>query len=147
MTGIDFSDTATGKGKQIADKRGVTVNWIAEDVSTYQLPKSEYDLVAILYLHTDPVERERWLLNALAAVKPDGTFIYIGHDPSNIDHGVGGPQNPEYLPAVEEFTARLQDFDIQRAEVVDRPVVNDPGHSEKLEGVALDTLIRAVKKR
>ena len=145
-TGIDFSDAAIDKGRQIAEKREIKVHWIAEDASTYALPKDEFDLVAILYLHTEPAEMENWLQNALAAVKPGGSFIYIGHDPANIEHGVGGPQDPKFLPSAEKFTKRLNDFDIKRAEVVERPVVNEPGHGrEELKGVALDTLVRAVK--
>jgi len=146
-TGIDFSDTAIEKGKQIANKRGINVHWIADDAATYVLPKNEFDLVAVLYLHTEPAEMERWLHNALEAVRPGGTFIYVGHDPSNIEHGVGGPQDPKLLPAADDFTKRMEDFDIQRAEVVDRPVVNEPGHGrEELKGVALDTLVRAIKR-
>jgi len=146
-TGIDFSDAAIDKGRQIAEKRGVHVHWIAEDASIYVLPKDKFDLVAILYFHTDPAEMESWLQIALDAVKPGGTFIYIGHDPSNIKHGVGGPQDPKFLPSAEEFTRRMDAFDIERAGVVDRPVINEPGHGrEELKGVALDTLVRAIKR-
>ena len=146
-TGIDFSDAAIDKGKQIAKKREINVNWIVGDAATYSLPKEAFDLVAILYLHTDPTETDGWLQKALNAVKPGGTFIYIGHDPSNIEHGVGGPQDPAYLPCAEEFTKRMDNFVIERAEVMDRPVVNEPGHGrEGLMGVALDTLVRAIKR-
>jgi SAM-dependent methyltransferase len=146
-TGIDFSDEGIDKGRQIAAKRGLDVHWIAEDASTYALPKNEFDLVAVLYLHTEHDEMQAWLQNALNAVKPSGTFIYIGHDPSNIEHGVGGPQNPDFLPSAEVFTQCMTGFDVERAEVIERPIVNEPGHGRhELKGIALDTLVRAVKK-
>ncbi len=144
-TGIDFSEVGIDKARQIARKRNVAVNWIAGDVSNSALEEEAYDLVAVLYLHTSLEERNKWLPNVLKAVKPSGTFIYIGHDPSNIEQGVGGPQDIALLPSVTEFTDAMPDFDIDSATVLDRPVVNDPGHGKELTGVALDTFVRATK--
>ena len=146
VTGIDFSEVAINKARQIAGRRGVTVDWLVEDVSTCSLPKNTYDLVLVMYLHTDAAERKRWLASAVASVKPSGTFIYIGHDPGNIEHGVGGPQNPDALPGVEEIRIALEGYRIDIAQVVDRPVVNEPGHGAELTGVALDTLVRARRR-
>lgn len=145
VTAIDFSDVGIKKGSQIAEKRGVTLTWLTEDVSTWTLPHEEYDLVAVLYLHTGEAERKSWLRNVLNAVKPSGTFIYIGHDPSNIASGVGGPQDLALLPSVDEITNAMQDFQIESAKIINRPVLNEPGHGKELKGIALDCLIRATK--
>ncbi len=145
VTGMDFSDVAIGKAKQIAAKRSLSINWIAADASSFELPQHEFDLAAILYLHTPPEERERWMANVINSIKPGGSFIYIAHDTSNIEHGVGGPQDLSLLPSLEEITSTLTGFEIQKAEVVDRPVENDPGHGQDLEGVAKDSIIHAVK--
>ena len=145
VTAIDFSDVGVNKGNQIAEKRGVSLTWIAEDVSTWNLTDEEYDLVAVLYLHTGEAERKLWLPNVLDAVKPSGTFIYIGHDPGNIDHGVGGPQDPALLPSVDEITHAMEAFQIEAAKVIERPVLDEPGHGKELKGIALDCLVRATK--
>ena len=130
VTAVDFSETGIAKGKQIAEKRGVHLNWIVEDVSVWQLPENEFDLVAILYLHTDSKERQRWLSNAIRSVKDNGTFIYIAHDPANIAVGVGGPQDPDQLPSIDEIKNALQGFRIEIADTTARPVVNDPCHGK-----------------
>lgn len=145
VTAIDFSDVGIKKASQIAEKRGVSLTWIAEDVSTWNLPQEEYDLVAVLYLHTGEAERKLWLRNVLNTVKPSGTFIYIGHDPSNIASGVGGPQDLALLPSVDEITNTMEDFQIESAKIIERPVLNEPGHGKELKGIALDCLIRATK--
>ena len=143
VTAVDFSDVAIEKGRRIAANRGVSVNWVVADIVDAWLGEGDFDLVDILYLHTDPATRKVWLAKAIAAVAAGGTFVYIGHDPSNIAHGVGGPQNPEVLPDKDELCAYLKDFDIEFAAVTERPVENDPGHSQHLVGVALDTVVRA----
>ncbi|MFB3042176.1 MAG: class I SAM-dependent methyltransferase, partial [Candidatus Poribacteria bacterium] len=142
---IDFSDVAIAKGRRIAAKRDVNVNWITEDVSTWKLPKYEFDLVAVLYLHTTIRERELWLKNVIDSVKPSGTFIYIAHDSDNIENGVGGPQDPALLPTMAEITNALKGFDVEIAEVIERPVSRDPGHGKDLEGIALDSFVRALR--
>ena len=118
------------------------MQWLVDDVSTCALQADSFDLVAVLFLHTKPQERLRWMRNVLAALKPGGTFLYIGHDPSNIEQGVGGPQDPELLPSVAELLALLPGYEVIKAEVMERPVGSDPGHGGG-EGVALDTLVRA----
>ena len=145
VTAIDFSDVAIEKGRQIAARREVNVNWIAEDVSSWQLPRHEFDLVAVLYLHTTIDEREQWLENVISSVKPSGTFIYIAHDIDNIKNGVGSPQDPALLPTVAEITSALKGFSIENAGVIERPVARDPGHGKELEGIALDSFVRAVR--
>ncbi len=145
VTGVDFSDVAIRKARQIGEQRGVSVSWHVLDVARDPLPEAGYDLVAVLYLHTDPDERARWLPRLAGAVAPGGTFLYIGHDPDNVAHGVGGPQDPAYLPSAGEISACLGGFRLDRAEVVERPVDADPGHGRELAGVALDTFVRAVR--
>lgn len=143
VTAIDFSEVGIDKGRRIAARRGVMIDWIVADVSTAPLPEQAFDLVAILYLHTDPDQRGRWLPKAAAAVAPGGTLIYIGHDPTNIEGGVGGPQDPAVLPDKDEISSYLSGFAVDRAEVMKRPVDNEPGHGKQLQGVALDTVVRA----
>lgn len=146
VTMLDFSAVAIDKARQIAEKRGVKVNALVEDVAVYELPEAEYDLVAVLYLHTQPDERSRWLANVIRSVRPGGTFLYVGHDPSNIEMGVGGPQDVQLLPGISELNQALDGFRIDAAEVRPRNVGSDPGHGSAATGIALDTFIRAVRQ-
>ena len=142
VTAIDFSDVGIEKGAQIAERRGVKVNWMVGDVAEATLP-GDFDLVAVLYLHTDSASREVWLPKVIASIAPGGTFLYIGHDPENIARGVGGPQNPDVLPGSDVICTYLDGFEIEFADVTERPVEHDPGHGNEASGIALDTLVRA----
>ncbi len=149
VTAVDFSEVAIDKGRQIARRRGLTLDWQVADVSSDPLGVQAWDLVVILYLHTDPLERARWLPRLVQAVAPGGTFFYLGHDPENIQHGLGGPQDPDLLPAAAEICAALDGFRIERAEIHERSVAADPGHDRETQGretsdTALDTFVRAV---
>ena len=98
------------------------------------------DVVLLAYLQLPrPVERD--LLGRVAAlVAPGGTFLLIAHARRNLDDGVGGPQDPDLLPTVEEVTSAIQGTDlvIERAGEVTRDV--------EVEGerrTAIDLLVRA----
>jgi len=152
VTAMDFSSVAIEKGQQIAERRGLILDWQVADVTRDPLPEHHFDLVVVLFLHTDPAERSRWLPRLIRTVAPGGTFFYLGHDPENIEHGVGGPQDPDLLPAVDEIAQALPGFELLRAEIVERPVAADPGHRRERDrerdredsGTALDTFVRAV---
>ena len=144
VTAVDFSDVGMDKARRIAEKRGVTVNCVTADVTEVALPPAGFDLVALLYLHTTREERAQWLPMAVSLVSPGGTLIYIGHDRSNIEHGVGGPQVPEVLPVAAEITPLLAGFEVGFAGVIERQVAGEPGHQAPgAGGTALDCLVRA----
>lgn len=144
VTAMDFSAVAIDKGRQIAGRRGLTLEWQVADVSRDPLAEHYYDLVIVLYLHTDPAERSRWLPRLVRAVAPGGTFFYLGHDPENIEHGLGGPQDPDLLPSVDAITTALPGFTLLRSQIYERPVAADPGHGRATSGIALDTFVRAI---
>ena len=86
VTAVDFSAVAIEKGQEIARRKGLTLNWRVADLARDPLPEDVFDLVVVLYLHTDPAERALWLPRLVRAVAPGGTFFYLGHDPENIEH-------------------------------------------------------------
>ena len=141
VTAIDFAEEGIGKAVRIADKKGLAVNWVVADVAEMSL--AQFDLVAVLYFHTGPDERLVWLPKVVDFIAPGGTLIYVGHDPTNIDGGVGGPQDPELLSSVDEITGYLKSFSIEDAQVVERNLKQEQGHGTATEGVAMDAFVRA----
>jgi hypothetical protein len=68
-------------------------------------------------------------------------MVVVGHDRTNIAHGVGGPQDPEVLFSPGDVQADLEglsDIEIQKAHQVQRPVNTPDG-----ERTAIDALVVA----
>ena len=140
VTGVDFSQVGLDKAERLAQERGVSVRWQLADGIDYVPPPGGFDLVAILYLHLDPAKTRKVLRRAAAALARGGTLLVVGHDPTNIEDGYGGPQNPAILMAPDEIAAALDDLEIERADRVRRPV---PSAGEGVD--AIDALVRAVR--
>jgi SAM-dependent methyltransferase len=140
VTGVDFSAVAVEQAGQLAAKRGVAVEWVVANLLDYRLEPQAYDLVLIFYLQVPADERRAIVGAAAAGVRAGGTFLLVGHDAENIEHGHGGPQNPAVLYSAEDVANDLAvtGLRIERAETVERPVETPEG-----ERIALDALVRA----
>jgi SAM-dependent methyltransferase len=138
--GVDFSKVGLQKARQLADARGVSVEWVAANLLEYRPEPRAFDLVLVFYLQVPAGERQPIVRAAADAVAPDGTFLLVAHDSTNLQHGYGGPQSPAVLYTAHDVIDDLDGtgLQIERAERVERPVQTPDG-----ERVALDALVRA----
>jgi hypothetical protein len=76
------------------------------------------------------------LERAAESVAPGGSLIVIAHDLSNLESGVGGPQDPSVLTTPALVSGALDGLHVDRSEVVSRTVPDE-------DVPALDTLVVA----
>lgn len=115
VLGVDFSSVAIEKARTIAtqapSRSRDRLRYAVGDVTTDSFG-ADYDLILSAYLHFSPSQRRALIDNAINFLKPDGILIFLGHDATNPEHGVGGPQDIEilYTPddVVEEIDNRLE---------------------------------------
>jgi SAM-dependent methyltransferase len=140
VTGVDFSKVGLKKARRLAASRDVSAEWAALDLLEYRPERAAFDLVAICYLQVPAAQRRQIIQTAAGALASGGTFLLVGHDASNPEHGYGGPQDPAILYTPGEVTADLAGtgLEIERAETVQRPVSTPDG-----ERISLDVLVRA----
>jgi 2-polyprenyl-3-methyl-5-hydroxy-6-metoxy-1,4-benzoquinol methylase len=140
VTGVDFSHVGLEKAEKLAHTRGVDVEWVAADLVAYRPERGAFDLVIAFYLQVPQTDRQPILRAAAEAVAGGGTLLLVAHDRSNLEHGYGGPPDPAVLYTPEDVVRDLEGsgLEIERAEVVGRPVETPDG-----ERHALDALVRA----
>lgn len=136
VTGVDFSTVALATGAAMAEQRGVAVEWVPADVTRYDPDRGGFDLVIVFYLQLHDSDLGRALRAACDGVAPGGTLLVVGHDVTNLEHGHGGPRDPDVLLDADRVVGHLDGLLVERAERVLRPV---PG----VDVAAIDTLVRA----
>ena len=136
VTAVDFSEIAIGKARQIAARRQIDVTFLCADLLDYEPKRSAFDLVLVFYLQLPAGELRVVLSRAAGAVTPGGTFLLVGHDSTNLKHGVGGPSEPSVLYTPDDIVAELGGLEIEKAERVLRNV-------EGAARPAIDALVRA----
>jgi SAM-dependent methyltransferase len=142
VTAVDFSAVALEKAGRIASSRGVEIDWVNADLVEYRPEAAVFDLVLLLYIHLPWPEMATVLGRARAALAPGGTFLLIGHDRSNLEHGHGGPQRLEVLYTAGEVAGLLEGLDIEESGTRVRAVETDQGVKQ-----AIDCLVRARASR
>lgn len=120
MTAVDFSSVAVERGRELSD----SVEFIVADVFEWESDRA-FDLILIAYLQVD-AERLRGLVErAIGWLAPGGELFLVGHDVSNIEEGVGGPQDPRILWDLEQVLEWTRHLDLVECGVVPRPVEVD----------------------
>ena len=118
VTAVDFSAVGIARGEAEARRRGLAVEWVVDDVTTWQPAEpGSCDLVLVAYLHVpgDVLHRVgRWLA-------PGGALVVVGHARRNLTEGVGGPQDPALLHTPEQLRAGAAGLEVERLEEVLRP--------------------------
>ncbi|MFZ0059617.1 MAG: class I SAM-dependent methyltransferase [Acidimicrobiales bacterium] len=141
VVGVDFSPVGLEKARRSAQARGVTVEYVEGDLTTWEPPGS-YDLVVVMYLHLPSDLRREVLTRVAGSLVTGGTMLVVGHDASNLAEGHGGPQDPAVLYGPEDLTEDLGGIlEIERAERVQRVVSTADG-----EAVAIDVLVRGRRR-
>ncbi|MFG2058138.1 class I SAM-dependent methyltransferase [Micromonospora sp. NPDC048930] len=141
VTAVDFAPVAVERGRELAARRGVTVEWRVADVTAYRPVPGSYDLVLLSYLHLPAADLAGVLASAREALRPGGSLVVVGHDLANLRDGTGGPQDPAVLLTPESVVDGLAGLRIQRAETARRPVPTADGGSID----ALDTVVVATR--
>jgi SAM-dependent methyltransferase len=147
VTAVDFSAVALDRADQLAAARlspgSGTLTTVRADVLTWRPEPRSFDLVLVVYLHLAPELRSAVLEGAAQGVAPGGTLLVVAHDLANLTGGVGGPQDPTVLCRPEDVVADVTPtgLDIERADTVRRPVVQDDGSTRD----ALDLLVLATR--
>jgi Fe2+ or Zn2+ uptake regulation protein len=139
VTAVDFSQAGLDKTARLAADNGVAERVVTVNADALAwAPVEPVDLVVIAYLQlTAPLVRTA-LQHAASWLKPLGRVFVVAHDRSNVEHGYGGPPDPELCYELHETAAALEGLEILEAAVVER-------HLETPDGprTALDTLVIA----
>jgi SAM-dependent methyltransferase len=145
MTAVDFADVAVAKGRQLAEREGVTIEWVVDDATRWRPDTgTTFDLVLLAYLQLPADAITRVLATAADAIAPGGTLLFVAHDRRNLTDGYGGPQDPTVLYRADEVVAVLDacgGLTITSAGEVLRPVTLDDGRTVD----AIDMLVRATR--
>ncbi|HUG07547.1 MAG TPA: class I SAM-dependent methyltransferase [Acidimicrobiia bacterium] len=133
MVAVDFSSVALDRGRALSDR----VEFVEADVFTWE-PGRSFDLILIAYLQVEAEPLSELVKRARGWLNPGGELFMVGHDISNLDEGVGGPQSPDLLWDLDLMLEWLGELRLIEGGVHLRPVEVDGDIAH-----ARDTLIRA----
>lgn len=134
VTASDFSKIGIEKTIQRANSQGLQLNTVVQDAANFKTEEL-FDLVIMMYLHTDAFVRPKIFTSAFQALKPGGNILIVGHDVDNLEHGYGGPPKMEFLWSPEIISELLPGIDFEFNGKRKRPVTTDDGIKDAIDCV------------
>ncbi len=117
VTATDFADAAIEKGKRLATKRDVQVEFVVAEATTFR-PDDQYDLIISFYIQLPPDQRAKMLSLAAGALTPGGTLLFVSHDRSSAPSG-WTDEDMVGLTTPDEVASELPGLKIEQAFVVE----------------------------
>jgi SAM-dependent methyltransferase len=132
---VDFSNRAKEKAVSFAMENNVTINYDVMDLSEYKFKPSNYDVIAIIFLHLKPKLRRKVHPQIFNALISSGKLIMEVFEKDQLGRNSGGPQNIDMLYSEEELK---KDFGNMNIESLEKKVINlEEGEHHKGEAVVL----------
>ena len=98
---VDSSKVGLRKARELAKSRGVSIRTELADLTRWQWPENEFDIVAAIFIHFPPEHRARMHEKMRRALKPGGVLIMEAFTPEQLKYKTGGPPVREMLYTVE----------------------------------------------
>lgn len=142
VTAFDFSANAVEKARELAARRGVSVDHRMSDLEQWDFEVERYDaLVAIFIQFLAPETRDAMFDRMKSAVTPGGVFVLEGYRPEQVDYGTGGPPRRDHMYTREWIEARFAGWEILSLDVYDAEIREGRAHS------GMSALIDVVARR
>jgi cyclopropane fatty-acyl-phospholipid synthase-like methyltransferase len=110
---VDASAVGLRKARELAADRGVSIRTEQVDLTTWQWPEQEFDVVVAIYAHFPPGVRARMHRAMFEALKPGGVLILEAFTPDQLKYKSGGPPVAEML-----YTADMLKIDFAGGEIL-----------------------------
>ena len=137
---LDYSPVALPRARELASRHGVALTTEQADVTTWNWPRGEFDLVVAVYLHLPSSIRPAVHQSMLSALKPGGHVLIEAFAPEQLAYTSGGPKDPDLLYRGEDLRSDFVATDIR---VLRKELVNlDEGPLHRGPGMLIRLLAR-----
>ncbi|GAC1444669.1 MAG: class I SAM-dependent methyltransferase [Chloroflexota bacterium] len=112
VTAVDISTVALKRGADRAMEVGAQVaeriTWLHADLTDWTPGAATYDLVSVQFMHLPKDPREALYRRLAESVAPGGTFLVVGHHPSDMQTSVQRPSAPDRFFTGDDVAALLE---------------------------------------
>lgn len=140
VTAVDWSATGLAKARALADRHGVALDLVRADLTRWDAPGGAYDLVAWIFLHLPPADREAVAAKAAHALAPGGLLAMECFTPAQEGRRSGGPRDPALLWTADLVRRHFVDLDI--LECLEGTVLLDEGPKHQGHAEVVRALLR-----
>lgn len=126
----DVSEMALDKARNLAERRGVEVEYRQVDLAAWDWPEETFDAVVGIFIQfAGPALRREMFDGFRQALRPGGILLLHGYRKDQLDYGTGGPPTVENLYTEQSLLDAFADWDIEHIGSYDAEIEEGTGHS------------------
>ena len=118
VNAFDSSDVGKIKALQLADKKGVTIEYVVEDAVAITYPENSADVVVFIYAHFPPATRKQIHQKAITWLKPGGKIILEAFNKDQLQNNSGGPKDFSMLYSEEIIKEDFKGLKIELIQIL-----------------------------
>jgi SAM-dependent methyltransferase len=111
VTAFDLSSAGRRKAMELAEKKGVPINYLVAGVEEVDFPDAHFDALALIYAHFSG-SRAAYHQKLLNMIRKGGTIIFEAYAKEQLryqeKYGSGGPKEETMLFSLEEVKAEFK---------------------------------------
>jgi len=113
-----FDQSAEGRKKamKLAESKGVSIDYRIDGLETAEYPEGSFDVLALIFIHTDPLKRQKIHRRLVTFLKPGGILIIEGFSKEQMAFSSGGPRDPGMLFSVDDLREDFGSMEIVQLE-------------------------------
>jgi len=138
---FDQSSVGQAKALALASELGTEINYSVCRMEDFSFKQNHYDVVGLLFFHTDPAGRMFLNRKVFESLKPGGVLILEAFHKEQLKNDTGGPKSLEMLFDEETLSSDFAPFETHLLEKQDIVLNEGPFH----QGAA--SVIRFVGKK
>jgi 2-polyprenyl-3-methyl-5-hydroxy-6-metoxy-1,4-benzoquinol methylase len=114
VTGVDQSSVGLDKARALAAERGVVIDTVVADLTTFAIDEGAWDVIVSLWAHMPPAARAGLHARVASGLKPGGLFVLEAYTPAQTKRSTGGPRTPEMCMTAAALREELAGLAFER---------------------------------
>lgn len=107
VTAVDFSSVGLQKARQLAARRGVSIDTCCADLSEFMIQPNQWQGIVSIFAHVPPEVRVPLHRAAVAGLATGGAFVLEAYTPQQLQYKTGGPPTAGLMMNLTELQTEL----------------------------------------
>jgi SAM-dependent methyltransferase len=129
VTAVDLSDVGREKAMALAGERGVVVDYVLADLTTFEIEEGGWQAIVSIFCHLPPPARADLHARCVRGLTKGGALVLEGFTPRQLELGTGGPKNRELLFELGVLRTEFNGLELEIARELERPLIEGAYHT------------------
>ena len=129
VTAVDASLVGINKGRKLAEKNGVKIDFIHADLTEYDLGKNQWDGIISIFFPLPSLIRKVLHEKVVRGLKKGGVFLVEAYTPEQLKNGTGGGDSIDLTQTKQSLNLELTALSFEHLVELDREVVEGIYHT------------------